>query len=127
MKQLARIGNPDTHSPKRLTRWQRRFISALRESPHVGLACKSVGISRETAYVHRRNNPLFAEQWQDALESAVDDLEVVAFREAMRGNTRLTIFLLKSHRKAVYSDIQRHEHLVAGRIILLPEKEEREP
>src|SRR6266480_2492708 len=98
MKQLARIGNPDTHSPKRLTRWQQRFIEALKQAPHVGLAAKAAGVSRETCYVHRRNNVIFASAWQSAIDSALDDIEMVAHREALRGNPVLIQFLLKAHR-----------------------------
>jgi len=123
-KTLATVDKVDVRRPKRLKQWQEKFIAALREAPHVGLAAKAAGVSREICYRTRRDNPLFAEQWANALDDALDDLETVAFREAMRGNSQLIQFLLKSHRKNMYSDTQRHEHLVAGKIILLPQKDE---
>jgi hypothetical protein len=127
IKQLATVDKVDARRSKRLRQWQKKFLEALRLSPHVANAAKSAGVSREICYRTRRDNPAFAAQWQETLDAAIDDLEVVAFREAMRGNTQLTIFLLRAHRKSTYSETQRHEHLVAGKIILLPEKEEREP
>ena len=62
-------------------RWQERFIAALKQAPHVALACKAAGISRETAYKHRRDNPLFAAEWEAVLQESVDDLEEKAFQE----------------------------------------------
>src|SRR6266550_6322922 len=97
-KTLAATNKANT----RTARWKRRFLDALRESPHIGLACAAAGIGRTAAYEARKNDPAFSAMWQETLDAAVDDLEVVAFREAMRGNTQLTIFLLKSHRRAVY-------------------------
>ena len=124
MKQLAAVDKVDARRPKRLKQWQEKFIAALREAPHVGNAAKAAGVSRETCYAHRRNNVAFPSAWQGAIDEAVDDLEVVAFREAMRGNTQLTMFLLKSHRRAVYGDISRHEHALLGKILILPAKAE---
>src|SRR5438034_1132853 len=122
-KRLATVDKVDTRRSKRLKQWQEKFIAALREAPHVGLAAKAAGVSREICYRTRRDNPTFEKQWSNALEDAVSDLEVVAFREAMRGNVPLIQFLLKAHKKDVYGDRTEHQHLVAGRIILLPAKE----
>jgi hypothetical protein len=127
MKQLAISDKADTR-PKRLRKWHTKFLRALREAPSVKTACQAAGISRETAYEHRRTNALFAEQWQDALDSAVDDLEVVAFKLAAKGNPVLLQFLLRCHRPGTYRETNRVEHAVLGKVVfVLPEKEEREP
>jgi len=123
-KPLAAVYKVDARKPKRLKQWQEKFIAALREAPHVGLAAKAAGVSREICYRTRRDNPTFERQWSNALEDAISDLEVVAFREAMRGNVPLIQFLLKAHKKAVYSDIQRHQHELLGKILILPAKAE---
>jgi hypothetical protein len=123
-KTLATVDKVDGHKRLRLRNWQKKFICALKESPHVALACKVAGISREIAYRTRRNDPAFAEAWQEAIESSLDDLEVKCFQEAAKGNTALLQFLLKAHRRTTYADTQRHEHLVAGKIIFLPQKVE---
>jgi hypothetical protein len=128
MKQLATVDKVDARRPKRLKQWQEKFIAALREAPHVGLACKAANISREMAYRDRRDNPTFEKQWSAALEDAISDCEVVAFREAMRGNTQLLIFLLKCHKPTVYSRPEQHQHALLGKVVfMLPEKETREP
>jgi hypothetical protein len=127
MKQLA-IPDKAVTIPKRLTRWHLKFIAALKQAPHVALACKAAGISRETAYKHRRDNPLFAAEWEAVLQESVDDLEAKAFELALRDNVPLIQFLLKAHRRNIYGDRTEHQHLLARKVIfMLPEKEEREP
>ena len=126
-KTLAVADKTDAR-PKRLTRWEQRFLDALRKTPHIGLAAKAAGVSRETCYKHRRDNPLFAAAWQSALEESIDDLEAKAFDLALKDNVPLIQFLLKAHRRNVYGDVSRHQHELLGKVVfMLPEKEEREP
>ena len=127
-KQLAAVDKVDARRPKRLKQWQEKFIAALREAPHVGLAAKAAGVSREICYRTRRENPTFGKKWANALEDAVSDLEVVAFREAARGNVPLIQFLLRCHKPRVYRETNRVEHALLGKVVfVLPEKENREP
>jgi hypothetical protein len=127
-KQLARVDKVDGHKRLRLRQWQKKFLSALKQTPNVTLAARAANISREMVYRSRRSDPAFAEAWQSALDEAVDFLENKAWDLAMRDNVPLLMFLLKSHRRAVYGDKTQHEHLVAGKVVfMLPEKEEREP
>ena len=125
-KTLAAIDKVDVRRPKRLKQWQEKFIAALREAPHVGLAAKAAGVSREICYRTRRENPTFKKKWQAALDDAISDLEVVAFREAARGNVPLIQFLLRCHKPTVYSRPEQHQHALLGRIVILPEKEDRD-
>lgn len=64
---------------------QARFCAVLRQQCVVGKACDTVGISRQTAYHHRANNPDFAKAWDDAIEHGVDLAEAEAFRRAVEG------------------------------------------
>ena len=98
----------------------------MRESPHIALACKQAGIGRTAAYKARKNDPEFARQWTETLDAAVDDLETTALKFALQGNVPLIMFLLKSHRPQVYSRPEQHQHAVLGRIVILPEKENRD-
>ena len=96
--------------------WQKGFLATLRETANVRLAAESAGLSRSTAYAHRKGNPTFSDAWNDALEEAVDLLEQEARRRALVGvdepvfyqgeevstvrkySDVLLIFLLKAHR-----------------------------
>ena len=42
------------------------------------LACKGAGITRETAYVHKKAMPDFVATWEDAKEAAIEILEAEA-------------------------------------------------
>lgn len=103
-------------------RWQPVFIEALRELGHVGKACQAAGISRQTAYAHRRTEPQFAKDWDIAIDDAAFTLEDEAWRRARDGvdepivhqgmiigtqkkySDTLLIFLLKGIKPDKYAD-----------------------
>jgi hypothetical protein len=85
-------------------RWQAAFLMALRASPGIALACRQAKVDRRTAYRARERDPAFAQAWDDALESGLDDLEQAVFQRARDASDTLAIFLLKCHRPERYSD-----------------------
>src|SRR6185369_11880714 len=84
-------------------RQKKRFITALEAQGTVLHACKAAGISRQTAYRWHREDPDFAEQWDEAHENAVDVVESTIYQQAIGGNTLAAIFYLKAHRP-IYRD-----------------------
>jgi len=94
--------------------WMEPFLSQLRLSPSITIACEFAGIARKTAYAHRKTNPAFAQEWADAIEASVDRVEKALFDVAAdmkhKGSVTAAIFLLKSHRPANYRETQRHQH-----------------
>ena len=84
-------------------RQKKRFIAALEAQGTVLHACKAAGISRQTAYRWHREDPDFAEQWDEAHENAVDVVESTIYQQAIGGNTLAAIFYLKAHRP-IYRD-----------------------
>lgn len=66
-------------------RWQEVFLTALRETGHVGRSCEVAKIGKNTAYMHRRANPDFAKAWETAIEDAAYTLEDEAVRRARDG------------------------------------------
>ena len=107
--------------PRARTRiWRSAFLKALAKTPNVSLAAKAAGVSARTAYNHRDDDPVFAEQWLDALNRSVDVVEATAFRLASEGEPRLIEFILKAHRPQLYRE--RIEAAVAGGVIILPAK-----
>lgn len=79
-----------------------RFISALREQGVVAEACRAAGIARRTAYNWRHKWVTFRQDWDDALEEALDKLELEARSRALDKSDQLLMFLLKAHRPTVY-------------------------
>jgi hypothetical protein len=85
--------------------WRPAFLAVLAEGANVKAACAAAGIGRSAAYLAREKSPDFRRQWDDAIDAACDQLEAVAFQRAATGlSDVLLIFLLKSHRPAVYRE-----------------------
>ena len=108
------------------------FLDTLRETANVTVAARSVGISPATAYKHRRDDALFAERWDEAINEAVDMLEAEAHRRAFQGTEEpvfyqgcevgyvrkysdpLTMFLLKAHRPDKYRERSEVKQEISG-------------
>jgi len=84
-------------------RQKKRFIAALTAQGTVYHAAQVAGISRQTAYRWQREDPEFADQWDEAIENAVDVVESTIYQQAIGGNTIAAIFCLKAHRP-IYRD-----------------------
>lgn len=69
-------------------RWRAPFIEGLRTTANVTEAMRSASISRWTVYHDRRYDRLFADAWDDALQTGYDFLEAIALRRATIGYTR---------------------------------------
>jgi N-methylhydantoinase A/oxoprolinase/acetone carboxylase beta subunit len=69
--------------------WKPKFIEALRNSGNVRASCQMAGISRRAAYKAREKSELFAHQWDEALEEAIDTLEAAAWSRARDGVKRV--------------------------------------
>lgn len=63
-----------------------RFCEVLAETGIVTEACRAVGISRDTAYAHRRRNPLFAAAWAAALSHARNRLADALLARSIEGS-----------------------------------------
>lgn len=127
-------------TPKRLS----IFVAKLAECGNVTASAQAIGISRQHAYRLRDQDPKFAKEWDDALETAMDALESEAYRRAFQGTDKpvfhkgeqcgtireysdtLTMFLLNGRRSSVF----KHRHEVTGAnggpvtatVIVLPSK-----
>ena len=84
-------------------RQKKRFIAALTAQGTVYHAAQVAGISRQTAYRWQREDPEFADQWDEAIENAVDVVESVIYQKALSGDVIAAIFYLKAHRP-IYRD-----------------------
>ncbi len=82
---LLRLAQPFT--PARRV----RFLHLLASTGNVRRACHEVGVSPQSAYVHKRRDAAFAHGWQAALILARDAAEEVLAERALQG-THETIF-----------------------------------
>lgn len=102
---------------------KKRFLKSLRETGgNVRRACQLIGLTRGAVYDHRKRDPDFAEEFEDTIEAAIDDMEQEARRRAMEGvekpvyqngtlvghiqqySDTLMIFLLKAYRPDKFRD-----------------------
>lgn len=99
------------------------FLDLLSEGVSVCDACDRADIPRRSVYNRRRTDPAFREQWDEALEMAVDFLEAEADRRGRDGwgedvyyrgqvvgkrqrySDRMLIFRLKALKPEIYKGI----------------------
>lgn len=83
-------------------RWRRAFLANLRQSGSVTEAASAAKISRTIVYQNKREDPIFAHEWDEALDMAADELERIAINRAKEGTSKgsdtLLMFLLKGLR-----------------------------
>lgn len=112
-------------------------------------ACELSGLSRKSAYDHRREDEEFAADWEDALDVSMDLLEEEARRRALEGveepvfyqgescglvrkySDTLLIFLLKGGRPEKFRERHEVKHEAGGSLMAtvvkaLREQKERE-
>lgn len=108
------------------------FLDTLRTTVNVTLAAQAVGISSGTAYRHKKDDALFAERWDEALQEGIDLLEHKAHQRAFLGveepvfhkgevcgyvtkySDALTALLLKAHRPDKYRERSQVDQNVSG-------------
>jgi hypothetical protein len=81
-----------------------RFLEKLRESGNIRLACEAADINRRTVYRWRDRFATFADEWDEALDDALDLLEGEAWKRARKQSDRLLMYLLTAHRPEKYGD-----------------------
>ena len=62
--------------------WEAPFLQALRTVGVVLTACQMAGVGRSSAYKRRRENERFRQRWDEAMDDALDALEVDLMRIA---------------------------------------------
>ena len=73
-----------------------RFLELIEETPLIQRAAEAVGVSRKTAYHHKKIDPAFSKEWDAAIDRAMDDLLGEAHHRAtVEKSDRLLEVLLK--------------------------------
>lgn len=87
-RQEAVVTPQRAEEPPVILTWQERFLNALKKSANVYRSCLEAGVTRKTAYAHKKQDEEFALAWDEAIEDAVDTLEDEAWRRAYSGVER---------------------------------------
>lgn len=111
---------------------QQHFLDMLREGNTVTFACKCLNLTRVSVYELRRDDAVFAAQWDEAYEAGGEVMEQEAFRRAVQGVNKpivhlgivtdtvkdysdtLLIFLLKGRFPDKYADRTKADQNVHG-------------
>jgi transposase-like protein len=71
---------------KRTPEKYEKFLKSLRTTGgNISRACRAEGVGRSTAYEWREADEVFAQNWDDAVQDGLDDLEQEARRRAYKG------------------------------------------
>jgi len=79
------------------------MLEALARGMSPARAAKVAGVGRSTAYLWRREDPEFAQKWDDAVADGIDLLEDEVCRRALEGSDKLLMFLLERRRPEVWA------------------------
>ena len=99
-------GSPTSGSPPQiletgaggdLSPAQKRFLTAISQIANITQAAELAGVARSSHYRWLRE-PRYRKAFLEARESALDRLELEAWKRATTGSDRLLIFLLSSYR-----------------------------
>ena len=85
-EQSEQPNKKETPKAREIQRRKKIFLKALKANGGVvSKALAESGLKRTVAYIHFRDDPEFAEEWVDALESGIDELYEEAKRRAVHG------------------------------------------
>lgn len=96
--------NDTAFSNKHRYPWADTFLEVLRDTGSVFRAAKTAGIQRRRVYTLRKKDSEFAALWDEALGSALDEVERCLFVRAQKKSDLAAIFLLKHRRPEIYAD-----------------------
>ncbi len=94
----------------RVRDWEPRFLESLSTHCNVSQACREAGVTRTTVYRRRENVPAFDAKWDEAVETALDAIEIAVFTASISGDMQTARWLLSRRRPQVYGDRMALEH-----------------
>lgn len=119
-----RAARPKAGARAAVRRWtparRQKFLQRLAETANIAAACRAAQMPRWMAYRERRKSDPFRKAWDEAMETALDDLESALLERATRGvekavffggkecgtvrhySDALAMFLLKARRPETY-------------------------
>ena len=94
--------------------WEKRFLTSLARYCNITQAAKDAGVGRRTVYDRRDASPDFAEKWDEALEEALDAVELAVYTESLKGDMQTARWFLSRRRPQVWGDKLALEHSGPG-------------
>ena len=90
--------------------WEKRFLVSLSTHCNITQAPRDAGVARRTVYDRRDASPDFEANWDDAIETALDAIEIAVYTESLKGDMQTARWFLSRRRPQVYGDRMAMEH-----------------
>ena len=85
--------------------WYDKFLQALAVSANVSRSARAAGKGRRTVYDARQADDAFALEWDEAIEEALDGIEIVVMQAAKSGeHLPVSQWVLAKRRSSVWGD-----------------------
>lgn len=84
-------------------KWQPAFLEAFASTANMSASCRAARVDRSTVYKAMKRSMAFASRVEEARLSAVEGLELIAWRRAAAGSDRVLMFLLRANSPRKYS------------------------
>lgn len=105
-----------------------KLLTKLKRTPIVEVACKQAGIPRSTFYRWRKEDDIFAEEVEDAIEessSLINDMAESQLINAIKQQNLAAItFWLKNHHRVYRNRVEINAEITSVKQALSPEQEE---
>src|SRR5437773_10550111 len=75
--------------------WRPKFLAGLSLTNSPTLAARFARTTKQTAYNHKKQDSEFAEQWQEAIDHAVELLHARTFQRALEGDLETVYYMGK--------------------------------
>ena len=96
--------------PTRARKWEKAFLASLAKFANVSEACRAAGVGRTTVYVRRAESEAFHAEWNTAIETALDSIELAVITASLKGDMQTARWFLSRRRPQVYGDKVALEH-----------------
>ena len=96
--------------------WTGKFLESLATHANISEAARAAGINRVIPYRKRESDSEFAKKWDDAVDAALDRLELVVFERALHDDTRAAMWFLSRRRSHIWGDKLALDHRVLPKV-----------
>ncbi len=108
--------------------WRKRFLRELASCGNVSRVVDELGLVWSSVYQAKKQDPVFAAEWEEAMQAALDLIEARVVTRASNYSDRMAEFMLRQWRPAKYGDAPGQQASPPQVIINITErKDDKEP
>lgn len=96
-----------TDEPRLNKRTKQEFLAFLYSGHSITSASEKVGLDRHKILSHRRKDPVFNQQVEDACETTMEMVEDALYKKALSGNVTAQIFYLVNRSRGKWRQVSK--------------------